>query len=148
VTLGSNIRRLREAQGMSVRQLGVRLEIDHSAVSKWERDIARPREEAMTQLASVLGVTEAELHADHRDEYTYRESVIAYLRTKPEYAEVIEPLRKYRAKSDVDPSFAELLAVANSIRDAIKANEEPSGIGDVAPDLSPQALKRVKRKRG
>lgn len=53
---GERLRRLREAAGLSQRELGVRLHIHHSNIGYWERSGNLPRSEVLAPMAKVLGV--------------------------------------------------------------------------------------------
>jgi transcriptional regulator with XRE-family HTH domain len=53
---GEQLRLLREAAGLSQRELGDRLHIHHSNIGYWERSGNLPRSEILSPMAKVLGV--------------------------------------------------------------------------------------------
>jgi transcriptional regulator with XRE-family HTH domain len=59
--LGEHLRELREAAGMSQRELAKQLEIHHSNLGHWERSGNLPGSNLLLPLAKLLGVTVEEL---------------------------------------------------------------------------------------
>ena len=59
--LGEHLRELREAAGMSQRELAKHLEIHHSNLGHWERSGNLPGANLLLPLARLLGVTVEEL---------------------------------------------------------------------------------------
>ncbi|MBS0631900.1 MAG: helix-turn-helix transcriptional regulator [Verrucomicrobia bacterium] len=57
----SRLRQLREAAGLSVRELARQLGEDHSNVGYWERTGTLPRSNVLVPMAAALGVTVEEL---------------------------------------------------------------------------------------
>lgn len=57
----SRLRQLREAAGLSVRELARQLGEDHSNVGFWERTGKLPRSNVLVPMAAALGVTVEEL---------------------------------------------------------------------------------------
>lgn len=57
----TNLRQLREAKGLSVRELARQIDEQHTNVSFWERTGTLPRSNALVPLALVLGVSVEEL---------------------------------------------------------------------------------------
>jgi transcriptional regulator with XRE-family HTH domain len=53
----SNLRRLREAAGLSVRELAKQIGESHTNVSYWERSGQIPRSDVLAPMAKALGVT-------------------------------------------------------------------------------------------
>ena len=53
----SNLRRLRETAGLSVRELAKQIGESHTNVSYWERSGQIPRSDVLAPMAKVLGVT-------------------------------------------------------------------------------------------
>jgi transcriptional regulator with XRE-family HTH domain len=58
---GQHIRALREAAGLSIRELARQLGQDHSNVRYWEQSGNLPRSDVLLPMANVLGVTVEEL---------------------------------------------------------------------------------------
>lgn len=56
MTTKSNLRRLREAAGLSVREVARLIGESHTNVSYWERSGQIPRSDVLVPLAKVLGV--------------------------------------------------------------------------------------------
>lgn len=60
-TLGSRIKRLRNARGFTMRGLAEQVGVSKPTLWKWEGDQVRPRHETMQRLAEELDVSELEL---------------------------------------------------------------------------------------
>ena len=60
-TLGSRIKRLRNARGHTMRGLAEKVGVSKPTLWKWEGDQMRPRHDTMHRLAEVLDVSELEL---------------------------------------------------------------------------------------
>lgn len=56
-----DIKRLREAQGKTQKQLADEMGVERSTVAKWEAGIAFPRADKLPKLAEVLGCSVADL---------------------------------------------------------------------------------------
>ena len=61
IPLGTNIRRLREAQGMTQRQVAYTLRVSTQAVSKWERELTYPDVTLLLPIAELFCITLDEL---------------------------------------------------------------------------------------
>lgn len=57
------IREKREDVGLTQRELGARMGVDCSTVTKWETEVALPKARQLPLLAEVLGVPIGELFA-------------------------------------------------------------------------------------
>jgi transcriptional regulator with XRE-family HTH domain len=60
------LKKLREAAGLSVRELARRLDIQHSTVLYWESSGSPPRSNVLVPMAQVLGVTVEELLGEQK----------------------------------------------------------------------------------
>ena len=58
---GQNLKALREAAGLSIRELARQLGQDHSNIRYWEQSGNLPRSDVLLPMAGVLGVTVEEL---------------------------------------------------------------------------------------
>ena len=58
---GAQLRRLRESQGLTQRQVSVALDVAQAAVSGWERGESRPRKENALALGALIGDVDAVL---------------------------------------------------------------------------------------
>jgi transcriptional regulator with XRE-family HTH domain len=58
---GANLRRLREAAGLTQMELGLRCDMQNSVISRYERGLRDPQLEAIAVLAKGLGVRAADL---------------------------------------------------------------------------------------
>lgn len=56
-----DIKRLREAQGKTQKQLADEMGVERSTVAKWETGTAFPRVDKLPKLAEVLGCSVADL---------------------------------------------------------------------------------------
>jgi len=61
MTTKSNLRHLREAAGLSVREVARLIDESHTNVSYWERSGQIPRSDVLLPMARTLGVTVEEL---------------------------------------------------------------------------------------
>lgn len=56
-----DIKRLREAQGKTQKQLADEMGVERSTIAKWEAGTALPRADKLPKLAEVLGCSVADL---------------------------------------------------------------------------------------
>lgn len=61
MTIGQNIRKLREAKGMTQEDLAQVLGVTHGAISLWESDKRSMNVKQAVKIAAALGVTLTEL---------------------------------------------------------------------------------------
>ncbi len=61
MSLGSNIKRLREANGMTQEELAKVLGVSPASVSYWESDVKVPRMGAIQKMADRFGVLKSEI---------------------------------------------------------------------------------------
>lgn len=71
-SFGNRLQRLRKERGLTLAQLGERLEVSKPTVWAWEKGKARPLESRLAAIAEILGVPEDEL-ADVHDNAEARE---------------------------------------------------------------------------
>lgn len=64
MTVGSNIKRLRETQNLTQEELGKIAKVSSMAVSQWENDRATPRMGALQRIADYFGVSKGEIMDD------------------------------------------------------------------------------------
>ena len=64
MSIGSNIKRLREANGLSQEEFGKIAGVTDKAVSTWENDLKIPRMGAIQKIADHFGITKSELIED------------------------------------------------------------------------------------
>ena len=57
-----NIKKLRLSTGLTQEDIALKLNVDRSAVAKWETGEAMPRADKLPELANVLGCTIDELY--------------------------------------------------------------------------------------
>ena len=67
-SFGAFLGQRRKELGLTQKELAQRLFVTDSAVSKWERGLAKPRADKLPQLAKLYGCTIEELLADDVDE--------------------------------------------------------------------------------
>ena len=65
MSIGSNIKELREKNGLSQEALGKIAGVTDKAVSTWENDLKIPRMGAIQKIADYFGITKSELIEDH-----------------------------------------------------------------------------------
>ena len=61
MSLGSSIAQTRKTQGLTQAELGEKLGVHQSHITRWESDRVRPREKTLAQIAAALNATPEEL---------------------------------------------------------------------------------------
>lgn len=79
MTIGSNIKRLRQNKGVTQEQLGVALGMSSQAVSKWENESALPDILILPKLADYFGVSIDELMGYKWNALTYKEQFVKFM---------------------------------------------------------------------
>ena len=79
-TLGQQLRSLREAMGLSQHELARRMEVQQGQCSKWECDSEPVPGPRIDQLAAILGVDPARLHAFNLQSKPGRRSIPALVK--------------------------------------------------------------------
>lgn len=79
MTIGKNIKRLRQNKGLTQEQLGEVLGITGQAVSKWENGSALPDIPALPKLANYFGITIDELMGYKLNALTYKEQFVRFM---------------------------------------------------------------------
>lgn len=59
--IGSNLKRLREAKGLSQEELAHAIKVEHPSYNRWENGVNIPSDENSKQLAAVLGIKREDL---------------------------------------------------------------------------------------
>jgi transcriptional regulator with XRE-family HTH domain len=67
-SFGEILRKLRENEGMPLRELASKLEIDQSTLSKIERDLRNASEELIEKISMVFRVDEKELRINYKSD--------------------------------------------------------------------------------
>ncbi len=75
MSIGTNIKRLREERGLTQEQLAEKLGVTYQAVSSWEREEYRPDTEKLVKLAEVLDVSLSALAEDKRGIFKTKETI-------------------------------------------------------------------------
>ena len=76
ISIGKNIKRLRQGKGITQEQLAEQLHISSQAVSKWENDLALPDIALLPSISNYFGITIDELFGHKMHVYTYKEKFI------------------------------------------------------------------------
>ena len=79
MTIGNNIKRLRQNKGVTQEQLGVVLGVSSQAVSKWENESALPDISILPRLADYFGVSIDELMGYKLNALTYKEQFVKFM---------------------------------------------------------------------
>lgn len=79
MTIGKNIKRLRQNKGLTQEQLGNILGITGQAVSKWENGSALPDLPVLPTLAEYFGITIDELMGYKLNALTYKEQFVRFM---------------------------------------------------------------------
>ena len=85
--IGPRLRRYREAQNLSQKELAKRIGVSNSRVSNWEQGINRPDVDILADICTVLNISPSELldvHLSPDDLSDQERKVIMQYRTKPE----------------------------------------------------------------
>lgn len=118
-TMGKLICKLRKEKGMTQKELASILNITDKAVSKWERDIARPDVSIYPKLAEVLGVTTEELISVKLNENKYEVNIqqedSLYDERKIEFEEAVMPEFTSEYKQYIPHIIFQLIGIAFGI---------------------------------
>lgn len=115
MTIGQNIKRLRESRNLTQAELGAIADVTPMAVSQWENDRAYPRMGAVERMAKYFDVKKSEII----EETTYYLANFDSYLTKDEQ-QLLELYRKMDTRARHD-----LLSIAASLSPASdSANEE------------------------
>ena len=68
MTFPANLRRRREAAGLSVEDVAARLEVWPNTIYRWERGDQTPSEEIKARLATLYGCRVADFYEEKEDE--------------------------------------------------------------------------------
>lgn len=79
MTIGTNIKRLRQNKGVTQEQLGFVLGISSQAVSKWENESALPDILTLPKLADYFGISIDELMGYKLNALTYKEQFVRFM---------------------------------------------------------------------
>ena len=79
MTIGTNIKRLRQNKGVTQEQLGEVLGISSQAVSKWENESALPDILILPKLADYFGISIDELMGYKLNALTYKEQFVKFM---------------------------------------------------------------------
>ncbi len=121
MSIGSNIKRLREARNVTQKELGEAVGVTDKAVSTWELGIKDPRMGTIQKLADYFGVSKSDIIEDRfKDEDLIRLD-----------ADELEFLREIRERPEMKVMFSvtknttkEDLIKAIKIIEALKNTEE------------------------
>lgn len=79
MTIGKNVKRLRQNKGITQEQLGEMLGISSQAVSKWENGSALPDITVLPKLADYFGISIDELMGYKLNALTYKEQFVRFM---------------------------------------------------------------------
>ena len=79
MSIGKNIKRLRQNKNLTQEQLAQALHLSNQAVSKWEKETALPDISLLPQLADYFGVTIDELFDYKLNALTYKERFVKFM---------------------------------------------------------------------
>jgi transcriptional regulator with XRE-family HTH domain len=95
VSFGANLRRLREARGISQRILAQKIGVSMPTISMWESDQRRPVLKRLNQICEILGVSAGELMAGAESAELAgllaqsREQIARFLGTSPDKVRIM-----------------------------------------------------------
>jgi transcriptional regulator with XRE-family HTH domain len=93
--IGPRLRRYREAQNLSQKELAKRIGVSNSRVSNWEQGINRPDVDILADICTVLNISPSELldvHLSPDDLSDQERKVIIQYRRKPELQRAVNIL--------------------------------------------------------
>lgn len=79
MSIGNNIKRLRQNKGVTQEQLGEALGVSSQAVSKWENESALPDILTLPKLADYFGITIDEVMGYKLNALTYKEQFVKFM---------------------------------------------------------------------
>lgn len=92
-TMGQKVRRLREAMGITQKELGEMLGVSYSMITQIETDRAQPSLKTLNNLADIFGISSFYFVLDIEDEYYREQNQSTALKTalkRPEIRKVID----------------------------------------------------------
>ena len=90
MTIGTNIKKIRERHGMTQEEFGKLANVSSMAVSQWENDRAVPRMGAIESIAHALKISKGDIIDDEpRPPIRYPEGALFPSETKPAYAPLL-----------------------------------------------------------
>lgn len=105
MSIGDNIRKLRESHGLTQSQLGDAIGVSDKAVSTWESGNREPRQASVSKIAHYFGINEGELRYGDGDHfhrlpggYATSSFIISALLENPPSSDVVSPLFEYYSK--------------------------------------------------
>ena len=117
MTIGKNIKRLRELSGLTQEELGKQVGVSSMAVSQWENDRAVPRMGTIEKLAQVLKTTKSSLIDDGETAFARPlPGAITPTKSKPAYLPL---LGRVHAGEPCEPdTLDDLVALPAQVADA------------------------------
>lgn len=92
LSIGENIKRFREAKGISQYKLAQLLNVSQQSVDQWERSLTNPRKNNIDKISSVLNVSVNELFGIINEENNKMETETKYSTDEQRLIEVYRKL--------------------------------------------------------
>lgn len=114
MSISSNIKRLREAHGLTQAQFGAIAGVTDKAVSTWEAGIKEPRMGAVQKICDYFGISKSEILLSEEERSLLEQpslvddelaEYLELLRSRPE-CRMLFSLAKNATKSDVEKAVA------------------------------------------
>lgn len=155
MSLGTNIKRIREEQKMTQEQVANALEVSFQAVSSWERDEYKPDTDKLIRLAEVFDVSVSALVEERHKPFKTKEAIYnwehmkTYVKTTAKNFKMYDTLKalefaveahegQKRKKSDIPYIYHPLNLACHALSMGIKEDEVIAGclLHDVVEDCN------------
>ena len=140
MSIGRNIRLLREERKMTQEQVAEALDVSFQAVSSWERDEYRPDTDKLIRLANVFDVSVSAIAEEKRETYKTKEAIYnwehmkTYVKTTAKNYKMYNTLKaveysveahegQTRKKSDIPYIYHPLNIACHALSMGIKEDE-------------------------
>ncbi|MBR5046613.1 MAG: helix-turn-helix domain-containing protein [Eubacterium sp.] len=102
MSIGKNIKRLREERKMTQEQVAEALNVSFQAVSSWERDEYRPDTDNLVRLAEVLDVSVSAIVEEKRQVFKTKEAIYNWEHMKTYVKTTAKNFRMYNSLKAID----------------------------------------------
>lgn len=155
MSIGSNIKRIREIKGFTQEQLADLANVSFQAVSSWERDIYKPDIDKLINIAKVFDVSLSSLVENKQNKFKTKETIYnwehmkTYVKSIATNLKLIDTLKaidfaieshkgQYRKKSDVPYIYHPLNMTCHALSMGIKEDDVLAAIllHDVVEDCN------------
>lgn len=102
MTIGNNIKRIREEKGMTQKELADKCNIIYQTIGKYERNLLNPKYETLRKIANALDINYLDLLDDKmRENLDKKSKDIAFAEAEPWALYYSNIFNTYKEKSDL-----------------------------------------------